>query len=332
MRKAIFLLAISGPAVVAGAILLGTKTHPFPAPIAPGKFEPERGCLLGAYVEGDRKIGASIEKFEALAGKKHASYFRYAGYGKPFPAKWVNKVKAAGAIPNIALEPNQGLAEVKDDDYLRGWAREAKQAGCPIFLRFASEMNGKWTAYHKDPRLYVEKFRLVYRVMKQEAPNVALVWTVFGTPASNIVRYYPGDDYVDWVGTNIYSVHHHNANLEFPGWQEDPRDFLRPVYRRYAPRKPIQVSEYGASHTCGACEQKVSDFAQEKMRLMYDGLRRQFPRVRLIYYFDLDARFMSNSRNDYSLTDDPGLLAAYRRLIADPYFLSRLELPSHEKK
>lgn len=212
------------------------------------KFEPPSGCYIGAFIERDPVARGDIGKFEQLAGKKHASYIVYVSYGQSFPWDFVRKCIEAGAVPHIAFEPNRGLQVVRDDAYLRGFAREARKAGCPIFLRWASEMNGDWTAYHGDPQLYIEKWRLVWKVFREEAPNVAMVWTPFAMPQSIIPAYYPGDEYVDWVGINIYSVWCHDGDPKKPAWFEDPVDFLRFIYDLYADRKPIQISEFAATH------------------------------------------------------------------------------------
>ena len=94
------------------------------------KFEPARGCYLGAHLR-PVGIGADIRRFEAMTGRKHASYFRYVGYGRPFPTEWVEHVKSLGAVPHIAFEPNRGLQEVQDGPYLRRWARAARAAAAP---------------------------------------------------------------------------------------------------------------------------------------------------------------------------------------------------------
>ncbi len=285
------------------------------------KFEPPVGCYVGAYILLDRKTRGDFELFEQLTGKKHASYFHYVGYGKPFPMGWAQRVKQAGAIPHIAWEPNEGLDKVRDDEYLREWAADARELDSPIFLRFASEMNGTWMPYSGDPRLYVAKFRLVHDVMERVAPNVAMVWCVFATPISTIPDYYPGDEYVDWVGVNIYSVYVHDEDATKPAG-EDPRQLLRFVYRRYADRKPIQISEYAASHYCKTTRRDLTQFAIARMSVLYSSLQRDWPAVKMINWFSVDAAGTGLAGNNYSLTDNEHVLAAYRRLVAGPYFLS----------
>ena len=293
------------------------------------KYEPRHGCYLGAFVSQDKNVQGDMRLFEEVVGKGHASYLRYVGYGTPFPVKWVQEVRALGAVPNIALEPNDGLPQVKDNAYLRTFARAAAESGGPVFLRFASEMNGDWTPWHENPQKYRYKFRLVHDVFAEEAPNVALVWTPYCLPQHNIDRYYPGDDYVDWVGINLYSVHHHDGREDRPAYREDPTDLLAGVYRRYADRKPIQISEFAATHYCLACNDYVDDFAITKMRQLYRALPARFPRVKMIYWFSWDTVAGKSAENNYAVTDDPRVRDAYYRLIAPDYFRPRFEPRRH---
>lgn len=298
------------------------------------KFEPARGCYIGAFIERDTAVMGNIAAFEELTKKKHASYFTYVGYGRPFPLEWVRKVTRNGGAPHIAFEPNNGLKEVNDSAYLRAWARDAARAKCPIFLRWASEMNGEWglkrygggPSVDKDkfPSLYKEKFALVSQIMKEEAPNVAMLWTPFAEPARSIPLYYPGDQWVDWVGVNIYSVFVHNGDINHPSGEEDPIAFLKVVYDLYADRKPIHISEFAATVWCKGTGQETVAWAMEKTKRFYTALRDGFPRVKSVNWFSLDTVQAGLANNNYSLLSDGRMLATYRQLVADKHFLSRV--------
>ena len=290
---------------------------------AAAQYEPEQGCYVGAYIELDETIKGDMNAFEALVGKHHATYFRYVGWGAPFPFRWVKQLHARGSMPHIAWEPNGGLDEVRDNDYLRGWAEAAARVGGPIFLRYASEMNGTWQAYSGDPALYIRKWRMVTRIMRELAPNVIMVWCPFATPQSTITSYYPGDEWVDWVAVNMYSVHHYDGDPTKPAL-DDPRQFLRYVYDLYAARKPIAICEYAATHYCAACNQDVTDFGLQQMSRLYESLARDFPRVKMINWFCVDTARNGLAHNDYSLTNSERFLERYRALIASPYFLSEI--------
>ncbi|WP_201008456.1 glycoside hydrolase family 26 protein [Paenibacillus glycanilyticus] len=292
------------------------------------KAEPVSGAYLGAYVLQNSTIHNSMAEFNNLAGKQHASFFKYVGYGEPFPSDWVTEVKEAGAFPHIAWEPNEGLAKVKDDAYLRTFAEAARKADVPIFLRFASEMNGTWTNYSGDPDLYIKTWRMVHDVFEKIAPKTAMVWTVLNVPERPIEAYYPGDNYVDWVGINVYNVRYHNGDIRQPSDFEDPLQMLDYVYNRFSRTKPIQLSEYGVTHYTVTDGVKDNAFAIAKINRLYANLPRLYPRVKAVFYFDVNnlAEYNEVRRiNDYSITNEPRILEAYRRAAASPYYLSRLE-------
>jgi hypothetical protein len=279
------------------------------------KAEPETGTYLGAYVLQDEAIASSMNSFNKLTGRTHASFFKYVGYGQPFPKEWVEQVKSVGAFPHIAWEPNKGLAQVQDDTYLRQFAKDASEAGVPIFLRYASEMNGTWTAYGGDPAMYKQKWQLVHDRFAHLAPNVAMVWTVLTVPEKPIGHFYPGDAYVDWVGVNVYNVKYHNGNEDEPAAFEDPLDLLNNVYNQYSARKPIQLSEFGVTHYNTTDHAHDIGFASAKIKRLYGSLERKYPRVKAVFYFDVNnvtAYNKSRRVNDYSIATEPVLREAYR--------------------
>ncbi len=293
------------------------------------KFEPRLGCYLGGYVEYDKTIDRTVRdydgvqrrdpsQFEERVGKPHAMYFFYVGYGRKLPLGWIRWLAERGKFVHIALEPNDGLAKVRDDAYLRRIAGELAASKARVLLRFGSEMNGAWTNY-REPKQFREKFRLVHSVMKRLAPNVAMVWCPYATPVRNIPDYYPGDDATDWVGVNMYSVTYHNNRLSAPCDTEHPNDLLAAVYNRYAARKPMMICEFAATHYSECDRRWRPDFAALKIGTLYRALPRLYPRIKAINYFDVNSKGVDNN---YSVTDDGRVLEAYRRSTAPPYFLS----------
>lgn len=297
-------------------------------------YEPEEGCYLGAYIDLASELqqvyvdqnGRSRKlpsEFEAIVGRPHAMYFFYLGYGKPLPLDWVRKLTAQNKFVHIALEPNEGLERVQDDRYLQDLADAMRESGARIFLRFASEMNGTWVKYHGDPDLYIEKWRLVTRVMRERAPNVAMVWCPYERPVGNIPDYYPGDDYVDWVGINFYSVTYFNQDRKTPAFHMKPREKLSYIYERYSARKPIMICEYATTHFSALEQKNLSAFAIHNIRSLYSDLQTMFPRVKAINYFNTNNLELEHRQNNnYSVTHDLEVLQAYREAIKPDYFLS----------
>lgn len=299
------------------------------------KLEPILGCYIGAFIDRDDQLKTTYfdenwqthrtgEEFTRVTGISHASHFMYLSYGQKFPTKWIERCKAENVIPHIAWEP-KSLSEVRDDSYLRNWAKSCRAAQWPIFIRFAGEMNGAWTPYHHNAALYREKFRLVHRIIRESAPLTATIWCVAAVPVDNIQNYYPGDDGCDWVGVNFYSVPFYDNNPQRPGLLDNPIVFLEPIYKLYAKKKPIAICEYAASHMGVADKKRRDDFAIDKMAQLYTALPALFPRVKMINWFSADnikhAR-PGRQLNNYNLTERPKVLAHYRQIASSRYFLN----------
>lgn len=288
------------------------------------KFEPESGMYIGLYSEPDPLMGNLFRLSEQFYNKKHAIYLAYAIWGQPFPSGHAARAKEAGGALQIGLQPDDGLDEVTDTKYIRDWAKAAKAAGIPIFLRYASEMNGDWTAWHDTPEKYIEKFRLVHRIMAEEAPNVAMVWSPNDVPRFTMSAYYPGDEYVDWVGVSLYTEPYANGNPSEPGLGTTPVERLDEIYKLYADRKPIMISETAVSHYTHRDAKSWTGWSLANLDRLYQVMPKKYPRLKAITYFNKDMKDQ-DSRNNYLLRDNAAMMEAYKSMIASPYYISKVE-------
>ncbi|MFD5561751.1 glycoside hydrolase family 26 protein [Kitasatospora griseola] len=133
-----------------------------------------------------------------------------------------------GAMPLLTWEPWAGgdksvdqpdyrlsrIASGAHDDYVKKFARDVKKARGPVVLRFAHEMNETWYPWSEERNGnrkgdYVAAWRHVHDVFDaQGVDNVIWQWCPDtqspGRPP--LSRFYPGDDYVDWMGMEAYST------------------------------------------------------------------------------------------------------------------------------
>ncbi|HZT40555.1 MAG TPA: glycosyl hydrolase [Chthonomonadaceae bacterium] len=303
------------------------------------RLEPLYGAYIGAFI--DRESGVNdgymdenfqthkdCGEFNERIGRDHALFFEYMRYGRPFPSRWTDHLRRYHAAAQLVLSP-ENLEDVQDDAYLHTLARQAYRSGVPIFLRFAGEMNGDWVPYHGNPALYIKKFRLVARVFHEETDNVALVWCVNDVPEAEIPRYFPGDDAVDWVGVNFYSVLYNNNDRSHPAWWRNPADSLRYVYKTYAGRHPIMIGEWAATHKGRADMVSRPDFAVTKIGQLYSALPRLYPRVKAVSWLsmnNLEYAEPGRQLNDYSLLEDKRITTQYANMVSSPYYLDHVSL------
>ena len=296
--------------------------------------EPFIGAYRGAFIDRDDQLGGkyfdenwqthrSIEQFEKLTGHEHASYFMYISYGQKFPTKWIEDCKKHNVIPHLAWEP-RSMNQVRDDAYLQGWGKELRKLDWPVFIRFAGEMNGNWTPYHRDAKLYRERFALLHRVLHRYAPRVATIWCIGALLQGDVMQWYPGDDGCDWVGINLYSVPFSDNDKSRPAFKNSPLTLIDPYYKMFAARKPIAICEFASSHMAKADMVLRNDFSIDKMLQLYSALPILYPRIKLVDWFSMNAiahakagRGLSN----YNLTEQAPVLAAYKRVHDDEYFL-----------
>lgn len=299
------------------------------------KFEPETGCILGAYLDLDPNLTESYrdsnerihklpEPWEKVVGRRHGMYFFYLGYGRDVPVDWVQKLASTDRFVHIAVEPNDGLDAITEGATLYALADALASTKAKIFLRFGSEMNGPWVPYHGDPAKYVEKFRLVCDVMRERAPNVAMVWCPYTTPKTHIRDYYPGDEWVDWVGVNMYNVTYFDQNPKLPAKHIKPTDMLDFVYKNYADRKPIMIGEYATTHYSPLENKTYPEWARNNINLLYSALPTKYPRVKAINYFNSNNLLVAHRKNNNYLVEDiPMVLQAYSAQISSQYFIDR---------
>ncbi|MBQ7794570.1 MAG: hypothetical protein IJ366_08660, partial [Clostridia bacterium] len=76
----------------------------------------------------------------------------------------------------------------------------ARYPNVPIYLRFGGEVN-EWQV-KPSAEDYKKAFRTVAEIMRSKAPNVAMVYGLnfVSSWGTEYTDFYPGDEYVDWVG------------------------------------------------------------------------------------------------------------------------------------
>ena len=112
------------------------------------------------------------------------------------------------AIGLYFVGSDKNIAAGEQDEQIYSLAKWIKRAHRPVFLRIGYEFDGPWN--HYDPAAYKTDFQKIVSIFKEmQVTNCATVWQSADAGKTynnrNIEDWYPGDQYVDWVGLSWFS-------------------------------------------------------------------------------------------------------------------------------
>jgi len=326
------LAAFAMPLIVAAAVgALLVKTHhtnvpalslpalPSPAPSSSGKGPTptltafENACrgkipMPFAGIAVDDAMGQRVTAFHKMTGAR----IRVVEFYNPFPGKFQThqalQATKFGALPLIQLNPRKitmaDVAAGRYDSQIKSYASAVKAFGCHVVLSFGHEMNGWWYPWGRpntQPSDFIAAWRHIHDIFAAEgARNVIWSWDPShqyaefkaGKVASLASEWYPGDNYVNWVGLDGYLNPGQNFKMVFA------RQLAS--IASVAHSKPLYLAETGVAPNPHEIRQMDDLFA---------GIKRNH--IRGLIWFDQPAKqkWEFQGRNG-------GRVAEYRKLIA----------------
>lgn len=267
----------------------------------------------------------------------------YLEYGDTATFDWARRIlqdaqdgqKAVELALNFQGEGDDVRAVQEGDAFLNLLsALLAEFPTVPIYLRIGAEVN-IWNNTC-TPDEFKAAFRIISSRMRAFS-NVAAVWSVAHTSRWQSAEwpytaddFYPGDEYVDWVGVTAYPNKYFNGQTWSgtdvfneicfkSGYSADPVLMIQEIVQTYGDRKPIMISECGSAYqTNGSVNTTHHEWAAEHLRQMYAYLPMVYPQVKLIAYFNKN---ISYEYNYYDLDGSPQLAAAYSEAVQAPWFI-----------
>lgn len=286
------------------------------------KYEPQNGILTGVTLKAS-DFGY-ISQFASLTGKEMAGGILY-GYVSDFEIyrPVIEKARDAGKIIQFALQL-RGVSDLQsiteNDTRYVAFAKNLAKTNAMLLIRFACEMNDTENIWYTDDcNLYKEKYRYISDIFHKYAPNCAMVWSPNFYPSDTMEIYYPGDAYVDYVGISAYSEHQPETDpLKLGVDRSRFAEVLDTIAAIYGHKKPIIISESGASYRDIRTGLDITDFASRQLYDFYTYLPLKYPQVRAAYLFetvDAGGRYFRLANNEkYRL--------AYSQAISNPMYLS----------
>jgi hypothetical protein len=281
---------------------------------------------LGAWVNPGQTTGANggnnknaapaaneisaLKTFNSSIGKPVSILHVWVGFKKAVPTATLNSIDQNGSIPLIdwGCTDVTAIASGSEDTTINSFAQGLKTYNKPIFLRWYWEFNemsssGKTPAgsgcngYNNGPG-YIAAWQHIFNVFKKDGvSNVTFVWCP-GYSGGNLSTYYPGDNYVDWIGIDRYErTSGGKPLLSF-------KDMFSSYYSEWSTHnKPIMIAETAAMGSAYQNQYLSSMKTQAS----------QLPDIKAIVYFD-----SAGPAGDWSLQGDG--ITAFKDLASNSYF------------
>jgi len=301
---------------------------------SPQMMKHPRHLLLGAY---DNNTTISFQPVVNLEDSLHTVFplmHIYTAWGsnssQRFPAAKVQEITSLGSVPVITWEPwlidfsaddikgipaadlrdKGGLKAIADgmyDSYLVRWASEAAAAKHTILLRWAHEMNDPYRYPWGPQNNTGEAFKaawihVVDLFRKNGANNVLWVWSphlAYGW----FDAYYPGDAWVDWVGTGTLN---YGTVASWSQWWSFDEIFAKHYEALAAFKKPMLLSEFGSLAVGGS--------RAEWYKTALTNFPSRYPMVKgLIYFNNHSDGTTTYQALDWSIQGDSAVLSAVKQ-------------------
>jgi hypothetical protein len=286
--------------------------------------------VFGVYVDPwhvddwSRAIGAApqaVAKFEAFSRARtldnYAAESTRQGIRRMLVSwePWTPVPAALGIDAQARSQPgyrNIDIARGAQDRYIMRFARSVARFPGTVWLRYAHEMNGYWYPWSRGPQAYRWAWRRIVRLFRLAgARNVRFMWSVNANlyePEStwlrNARRYWPGNRYVDAVGSTM---------IDFGGQKNYS-------VARFAPRLRTLRHEFGKPIVLAETN---TDYAGRVAWLSdLRAMLRRMPWIRAVMWSQLPSRGKAHTTGatgvvDWDVQRDPPAAAELRRIIED---------------
>jgi glycosyl hydrolase family 26 len=264
-------------------------------------LHPDR-TLFGVYDGGLPESFRGIDNLETHLHYRFPIISIYQAWGDHpdearFPLRAVATIDRLGSLPMVTWEPwvkdfddslrsnlppvaqreYASLAAIARGDYdfyVTAWASDAARYGRPLLLRFAHEMNDPyrypWGPQNGNrPDDFIAAWKHVHLIFqKMNATNVVWVWSPH-ISMPWFEYYYPGPEWVDWIGTGILN---YGDVAPWSRWWTFQQILEKAYPTLQKLGKPIMITEFG-SLTSGGDARQWYDQAFRDLHDKYSGVR-----------------------------------------------------------
>ena len=172
--------------------------------------------LVGVYQPSSPGSSNQLDAFAANAGftPRITSYYT-SDFAQPFALSFAKQMATQGTQVLVQWQPrntsNVAIAAGQKDAAIVAAAQAIKSLNYQVIISYGQEMNGNWYPWGNQqtntPAEYVAAYRHIWTIFQQQGVrNVTWLWgpNISYEGSSALKLWYPGDQYVDWVGLDGY--------------------------------------------------------------------------------------------------------------------------------
>jgi Glycosyl hydrolase family 26 len=300
--------------LTSAALLAGFSASASATPIKLGVYDAQQG-QVGA--PEDPKV---LDEYAGMVGRKPDIVMDYSNVTDPLLTQTeISNLVSRGETPMVTWQlfqsgysgpttPLDQIAAGNYDSYLRKAATLAKTIPSEVMIRFGHEMNGDWYGWSGNPTAYVNAWRHIVTVFRQEgANNVKWVWSPtvdYGNYP--FAAYFPGDSWVDYVALDGYNWG--TAGLGTNHW-ESLYEVFASSYAKITQMsaKPVIIAETSSGEVGGS---KAAWIREGFLKT----IPQKFPRVAAVVWYD------RNNEEDWRINSSSASLNAYREVVASTLY------------
>ncbi len=313
----------------------------------------------------DNVTTSRITDFEGLAGKDitWAEFSLNWLNGITYPQASIHTIHDQSVFPLLRLMPRSdfdeghqetvySLQKIIDGDFdiqLHQMARDAKADGIPFGIDFAVEPTGDWfgwsgtfngggttdqygnLTYPDGPERWRDAYRHIIDIFRAE--NVTHVTWFFHPDIqrepdeewNSPKYYYPGDDYIDWIGISSYGAQMPVASEDWVLFSELLTD-QHQLITEVSNQKPFCVLEFGVTDDYPS--QSKSDWLSDAFATILDNPYIDFKAINY-WHENWENEDTGNPETKLRIDSSPGVLNTFRSLISNSRFISSARLSNY---
>ena len=325
---------------IAAAMLAAGVLAALQPAMLPGSDVSRAGAAAAPKVWGigGIKDKTAVQGLEAKVGRQFGAVRVFLLWNATFPTSYHTWLATTGRTPLISLRAQRGdgslvswqaIADAAPGSTLHTqvttWADKIKAYGVPVRFTFNHEPEAKDSAGNGTAAAYIAAWQKVITIFRARGvTNAKFLWIMtanaFRVGSGDrrfAIKWYPGDGYVDELGTDVYNDYTCRATSDSP-WYPLTTEIER--FRQFGaarPTKPMWLAEWASTEDPQNSNRKAQWITEAREALKAPA----YDQIIGVLYFH---KYRPGTPCTWYVDSTPASLSAFSAMGADPVYSGRI--------